>query len=175
MGAHRLTSSAGFTLVAAMVAVVIMGIMAAAMAQSWQTILKREREEELLFRGQQIRDAIAMWYKPRPGQPPTQQTRPLRDLKDLLEDPNTAATVRYLRRLYTDPITNKEFDLITDPAQGIIGVKSSSQDAPLKRGNFPDDMKDFADKDKYSDWQFNYRSKVLQQGQLRPPQGQRIQ
>jgi hypothetical protein len=38
-------------------------------------------------------------------------------------------------------------------------VSSSSQDPPLKRGNFPDDLKDFGEKDKYSDWQFSYKPK----------------
>ncbi|HEX8961341.1 MAG TPA: type II secretion system protein [Geobacteraceae bacterium] len=175
MGAHRLTSSAGFTLVAAMVAVVIIGIMLGAASQTWQTMLKRDREEELLFRGTQYRDAIAQWYKPRPGQPPTQQTRPLKDLKDLLEDPNSLETVRYLRRLYKDPITNGDFEPILGPTQEIIGVKSASQDPPLKRGNFPDDLKDFGEKDKYSDWQFNYRTQLQQQQQQQRQQQQQGQ
>src|SRR6266567_2485259 len=146
-----------------MVAVVVMGIMAGAASQSWRTIMKRDREEELLFRGGQIRDAIALWNKPPkplPGQAPRQQTRRLNDLKDLLQDPNTPETVRYLRRLYTDPITGKDFELIVDPVRGIVGVKSSSQDLPLKRDNFPDDLKAFANKDKYSDWTFDYRLKA---------------
>ena len=127
-----------------MVAVVIIGIMLGAASQSWRTIMQRELEEELLFRGGQIRDAIARWNKPPkalPGQAPIQQTHKLNDLKDLLQDPNTMETVRYLRRLYTDPITGKDFDPIIDPVKGIIGVKSSSQDPPLKQGNFPDDLK----------------------------------
>jgi type II secretory pathway pseudopilin PulG len=166
-----LESSDGFTLIAAMVAVVIIGIMAGAASQSWRTIMQRDREEELLFRGTQYRDAIAKWHKPRgtPGQPKP-PPRPLRDLRDLLQDPNTPETVRYLRRLYPDPITGKDFEVIMGDAssQGIVGVKSSSQDPPLKRGNFPDDLKAFADKDKYSDWQFNYLTPVNQPGAVRP-------
>ena len=146
-----------------MVAVVIIGIMAGAASESWRTIMKRDREEELLFRGVQYRDAIAKWQKPRgnPGQPKP-PPRPLRDLKDLLQDPNTPETVHYLRRLYTDPITGKDFELIMGDAssQGIVGVKSSSQDPPLKRDNFPDDLKSFAKKEKYSDWTFDYRLKA---------------
>jgi hypothetical protein len=119
----------------------------------------------------QYRDAIDRWNKPPkplPGQAPIQQTHKLNDLKDLLQDPNTPETVRYLRRLYIDPITNKDFDLIVDPVRGIIGVKSSSQDPPLKRDNFPDDLKTFANKDKYSDWQFNYLTTANQPGASRP-------
>jgi type II secretory pathway pseudopilin PulG len=157
-----LESSDGFTLIAAMVAVVIIGIMLGSASQSWRTIMQRDREEELLFRGMQYRDAIDRWNKPKvlPGQAPIQQTHKLNDLKDLLQDPNTMEKIHYLRRLYTDPITGKDFEPIVDPVKGIVGVKSSSQDPPLKRDNFPDDLKAFANKDKYSDWTFDYRLKA---------------
>ena len=131
-------------------------------------IIKRDREEELLFRGVQIRDAIARWNKPKtlPGQAPIQQTHKLNELKDLLQDPYSLEKIHYLRRVYTDPITGKDFDPIIDPVKGIIGVKSSSQDPPLKQGNFPDDLKSFEKKEKYSDWQFNY---LTTNQQLVPP------
>src|ERR1035438_8599896 len=91
----------GFTYLLALVIIMIMGIMLGVMGQSWKTIVQRDREEELLFRGSQIRDAITRWYKPRPGQPPP---TPLHDLKDLLEDPRSLTKIHYLRRLYTDPM-----------------------------------------------------------------------
>jgi hypothetical protein len=153
MAKNRLTSSAGFTFIAAMFLVVVMGIMLEAASQSWQTIMKREREEELLFRGGQIRDAIVRWRKPVPGR----QIMPIRDLKDLLEDPYSQQKVRYLRRVYKDPITNGDFTVIRDPALGIIGVASPSDDTPMKQDNFPTGLQDFALKTKYSDWQFVYK------------------
>ncbi|MCM2356698.1 MAG: type II secretion system GspH family protein [Geobacteraceae bacterium] len=158
-----LKSSAGFTLIAAMVMVVVIGIMLGAASQSWQTLMKREREAELLFRGSQYRDALARWYKPRPGQggqPSTQQARSPNELKDLLQDPLSQDKVRYLRRLYPDPITGKDFEPIRDANQRIIGVKSTSTDPPLKKGNFPEDLKELADKNSYSDWQFVYRQQA---------------
>jgi len=166
MRANPLKSCSGLTFIAALMMVVIMGIMLGSVVQSWTMIMQREREEELLFRGRQIRDAIARWYKPRPGLP----QRPLMDLKYLLEDPASAEKVRYLRRLYKDPITNKDFvpiiagatpgGALADIAQGIIGVKSASEAPPLKIGNFPDDLKDFSDKGRYTDWEFNARSQA---------------
>jgi Tfp pilus assembly protein PilE len=154
MRKNRLTSSAGFTFIAAMFLVVVMGIMLEAASQSWQTIMKREREEELLFRGSQIRSAIERWRKPVPGR----QIMPIRDLKDLLEDPYSQQKVRYLRRVYKDPITNQDFTVIRDPVLGIIGVASSSDAPPLKMDNFPKELQDFALKTKYSDWQFIYKT-----------------
>lgn len=145
--------------------IVIMGIMLGAVGQSWRTVTKREREEELFFRAGQIRDAITRWNKPRPGQ---HLATPLRDLKDLLKDPRSMAKVRYLRRLYTDPITGKEWTVIQDPAgtRGIIGVASSSEEEPLRKGGFPEEYADFEGKTKYSEWQFVY--KPLLPGQKKP-------
>jgi len=143
----------GHTYLAVMMMVIVMGIMLCAVGQSWHTIMQREREEELIFRGRQIRDAISHWYKPRVGE---HVATPLRDLKDLLQDPRTPQTVRYLRRLYNDPMTNGKWVIIDDPVKGIQGVASSSGDTPLKISGFPDDLKDFSGKTHYSDWRFIY-------------------
>ena len=148
-------SSDGFTYIAALLLVVVMGIMLGAASQSWTMIMKREREKELLFRGAQIKDAIAKWNKGGAGIRPM----PLRDLKDLLKDPRSTSKIRYLRRLYTDPLTNKEWTPITDPAKGIIGVQSTSEEEPLKQDftDYPADSTEFTifgGKKKYSEWLF---------------------
>ena len=153
----RYGSESGFTYITVLVVVVIIGIMLAAAGQTWTTITKRDREAELLFRGKQIRDAIERWRKPRPGGPPP---HPIVDLKDLLKSPYSLQRVRYLRRLYQDPITGKDWVIIRDPVWGIIGVASSSEAEPLKQGGFPDEFADFEGKKKYSDWQFVYRPQL---------------
>jgi type II secretory pathway pseudopilin PulG len=155
---NPLRSAAGFTYIAALMVVIIMGIMLGAVGQSWKMAADREREEELLFRGSQYRDAMIRWYKPRPGGHPT---TPLVDLKDLLKDPRSLSKVRYLRRLYKDPMSDKDWVLIKDPT-GIIGVASSSEAIPLKQGNFPKEYLAFEGKTKYSDWQFVWKSLPVQ-------------
>lgn len=160
----------GFTYLMAMMIVMVMGIMLSAVGQSWKTIMQREREEELIFRGSQIKDAITRWYNPRPGTGQHVAT-PLRDLKDLLQDPRTLTTVRYLRRLYTDPITGKEWSVITDPSKGISGVASTSQAKPLKTAGFPDDLQELSGKTRYSDWLFVY---VPVSQQAKPMGGQGV-
>ena len=162
-----LKSEGGFTYLAAIVLVMIMGIMLGIMGETWQMMMKREKEEELLFRGDQIRYGIERWNTPKPGQ---NISTPLQDLKDLLKDPRSLANMRYLRRLYTDPITGKDWTLIKDPVRGVIGVASPSEAEPVKKANFPivneklpdgvnyrpDIYKSFEGKKKYSDWQFVY-------------------
>ncbi len=143
----------GFTYLTALLLIMIMGVMLGAIGQSWKTIMQREREEELIFRGTQYKDAITRWKKPRPGQ---HVATPLRDLKDLLQDPRSLTTVRYLRRLYNDPVTGKEWKVISDPVNGIVGVASSSEDKPFKTDGFTDDLAGLNGKSSYSDWQFAY-------------------
>jgi len=150
----------GFTFLAALMVVVIMGLMLGATGQYWKTIMKREREQELLFRGLQYRNAIAAWNtRPAaPGAAPgaaTQKVIPLNDLKDLLLDPSSLQKAKYLRQLYKDPITGKDWNIIRDPGKGIIGVASTSDDVPLKT-SFAEysGLDAFANKQKYSDWRF---------------------
>ena len=182
MTRNPLRSSAGFTYIAALAMVVIMGIMLSQMAVVWSTKMKREREVELLFRGTQIRDALRRFYgftlnpygaTPQPGvtvatgtKPPVTTFQPntprINELKDLLKAPGSAGTVRYLRGSekgpnMVDPITGKDWALVKDPTtQRIIGVASTSEAAPLKQANFPFDLEpqDFEAKKKYNEWQF---------------------
>lgn len=171
-----LKSSNGFTYIAALMLVVIMGIMLGVAAQSWTMVMKREREAELLFRGKQIVEAIARWQNPTGAAGVTRPSRSLDDLSYLLKDPGSAAKVRYLRKdpktSYNDPITGKEWEVIRDNARGgIIGVASKSEEKPLKKKKFVemfyplDPQKDnylitmfkgFEGKSKYKDWQFVY-------------------
>ncbi|QEM69412.1 type II secretion system protein [Geobacter sp. FeAm09] len=143
----------GFTFLAALMIVVIMGIMLGLMGQPWKTIMKREREKELLFRGLQIRNAIGSWNMSKA------KVTPLNDLKDLLQDPRDLQKKRHLRQLYKDPMTGKEWAIIKDKtgAKGIIGVASTSEDVPLKN-SFAEysGLDGFIGKKKYSDWRFVY-------------------
>ncbi len=149
----RIQNPKGATYLMVLMIVMVMGIMLGITGQSWKQVMSREREEELLFRGLQIRDALESWHNPKPL-PGQIQPSPLNDINHLLKDPRTAGNTKYLRRLYKDPITNSEWKLIKDPVHGIIGVTSASDLKPIKQGNFPADMAAFAGKNKYSEWQF---------------------
>ena len=72
----------------------------------------------------------------------------------------------YLRKNYLDPITGKEWQLIKDPAKGITGVVSSSEQEPLKKANFPEEFKEFEGKTKYMEWQFVNRPPLAQHCRL---------
>src|SRR6185369_15703960 len=131
------TNRNGFTFLMAIFMVMIIGIMLGMTGQSWKTIMKREREKELLFRGSQIKEAIENWNNPKytvPGVAPRSGPRPqLMDLKDLLNDPTSTTRLSFLpqsydtnlddknpkcapdcakKKIYQDPITLKEWTII---------------------------------------------------------------
>ena len=155
MTKNPLRSSAGFTYIAALVMVVIVGIMIAQGAQTWSMRMKRERETELIFRGTQVRDALRLWYGfkvPAPAadgtvavlpQPTISPRGNLPELKTLLNGSDSAAKVHFLRpsnMKVHDPATGKELDweLFKDPGtQKITGVFIKSEGEPVKQANFP--------------------------------------
>jgi type II secretory pathway pseudopilin PulG len=131
-----------------------MGISLTAGGTYWSTVIKREKEKELLFRGGQIRRAIESYYNGAPGGGGTQY--PV-SLNDLLKDSRYLATQRYLRKVYLDPMTKDgQWGLVMAPGGKIKGVFSKSKEKPLKVGNFSEDNKSFEKAEKYSDWKFVY-------------------
>jgi type II secretory pathway pseudopilin PulG len=148
---HRTQS--GVTYLALLLAIALLGTMLALAGTVWQNVQQREKERELLFVGDQFRQAIGNYYESTPG---TAKQYP-KKLEELLQDNRFPNTRRYLRQLYRDPMTgSKEWGLVTGPGNVIIGVHSLSNTAPLKTGNFAKRDEGLAGKSSYSDWQFVY-------------------
>ena len=154
---YSLSTNKGFTYITAMVIVVIMGITLSMAGQYWSTVVKRDREEELLFRGDQIRKGIEIYHKWTAQKHGGKGLYP-ESLDEMVKSKFSAAPRRSLRQLYKDPVTGKaDWVFITDPAsKGVMGVRSASNEAPLKSSNFPSAYRDFEGKTKYSDWVFAY-------------------
>lgn len=145
----------GFTYIIVLLAVVLVGISLAAVGRYWSFVDKRDREEELLFRGDQYVMAIDAYFKGGHG---GANFYP-RKLEDLIKDPRSLAPKRYLRKLYIDPMTSKaDWMLIIEEKSGRIkGVKSRSKEAPIKEGGFQKLYKDFAGKKSYDEWEFIHK------------------
>jgi hypothetical protein len=120
----------------------------------WSTIVKRELEAELLYRGDQIRGAIDSYYNnPPAGQSKTYPGK----FSDLLKDPRYPNVKRHLRKWYPDPMSRgNDWVYILDASQRLKGVHSSHQGTPLKTGNFPKDYREFEQAETYADWSFIY-------------------
>ena len=141
----------GFTYVAMLFLVVLMGVALTALTELWSTTAKREREAQLLFVGGQFRKAIENY---RTANPNVGDGYP-KDFQVLLLDPNLPVVRRYLRQVYVDPMTGTtNWGLVKTPSGGIVGVYSQSKGRPLKTANFPDWAAQFADATSYSGWIF---------------------
>jgi len=139
---------AGFTYIGLMFAIAVLGITLATVGVVWSTQIRRDKEAELLWVGDQYRAAIGR-YRGFGGQLPMA-------LADLVEDPRVPLPRRFLRRVYPDPMTGKaDWMLIMAPGgTGIVGVASSSQDKPIKQANFSAVDAPFEDAQCYCDWKF---------------------
>ncbi len=150
-GEQTQRSERGFTYVGLLALVVLIGILLAAAGEVAATAAQREREAQLLWVGHEYRAAIGRYWRHKRAYPQTLQEL----LGGLPDDP---VQVRYLRRLYPDPMTNAvDWMLVPAPNGGIMGVASSSSRAPLKVGHFDEPDRDFADASTYSDWQFTFQ------------------
>ena len=145
----------GFTYIGALILVVVTGIALTSASTYWSTKVRREREAELLFRGEQIRKAIGSYYEKAP--PGWAKSYPSR-LEDLLKDPRYMKVVRHLRRIYRDPMTEDgQWGLVLDSKGRIKGVYSKSKEKPMKIGGFPKGYEGFEKAKTYQDWKFVYK------------------
>lgn len=145
----------GYAYVLLLAAVAILAVLASTASVLTSYRVKREKEEELLFRGEAYRKAIKSYYLASPG---GVKTFP-RNLEDLLADPRFPGRKRHLRSLYSEPF-GEEWSFLTAPGGGIMGVASPSREAPLKRVDFPRESAHFAAAASYADWIFRYDPKA---------------
>ena len=154
----------GFTYLGLLFAIAILGITLATVGVVWSTEIRRDKEAELLWVGNQYRAAIGQYYATG-GQYPAQ-------LADLLEDTRFPQTRRYLRKLFADPMTGKvDWQLIDLMGTGIMGVASSSQGKPIKVAGFAGRDASFKDAVCYCDWKFVYTGRYFRAPPASAPPG----
>ncbi|MDH3998477.1 MAG: hypothetical protein OET90_06520, partial [Desulfuromonadales bacterium] len=142
----------GAILLVLLVMVVVLGLGAAMAGQTWRSTMQQAREDELLWRGEQYRKAIASYYNVKHG---PQQMYPAK-LEHLLKDPRFPGVVKHIRKIYLDPMTGQDMVLVKDPAEKIIGVRSSSDLEPFRKDGFTKELEKLKDKSSYSEWEFVY-------------------
>ena len=123
---RRARGERGVLLVALIVAMTVMMILLTASAQSWTTVIRREREQELIFRGNQYIQALRLYQQEHGGQFPTK-------LEDLMEE--GPRRHRYIRQLFEDPFDKDgEWNLIF---LGPDGKSAWNPHARLSEGGIP--------------------------------------
>lgn len=150
----------GFTYLALLFAVALSGIALSAVGVMWSSERQREREQELLFVGDQFRTAIASYSLLSPGL----VKRYPATLDDMLKDNRFLGVKRHLRQIYVDPMTDgQEWGLIMAPEGGIMGVFSTSTKAPIKQSKFRDRYAGFEQQPTYAGWRFVFRPETTPQ------------
>jgi type II secretory pathway pseudopilin PulG len=143
----------GVVLLVLLLALALLAIGLVNAVDVWSMSRQRDREKELLFVGDQYRQAIQRYYSaaPRGGQRgyPT-------SLEVLLDDDRFPTPVHHLRRAYPDPITGKAEWGLLKAGDRIVGVYSLSEAAPIKQAGFSPVHQVFKDAASYKDWVFAY-------------------
>ncbi|MBI4986638.1 MAG: type II secretion system protein [Rhodocyclales bacterium] len=158
MAARSAGAQRGFSYLLVLFFVAIVGAGLAAAGQMWVTAVQREREAELLFVGNEFRQAIGRYYEATPGRVKQFPS----SLEDLLKDPRFPQARRHLRQIYVDPMSGRrDWLLVKAPQGGIMGVASASEEAPKKRSGFDGADRVFeqqalrlGEKLRYRDWEF---------------------
>ena len=113
-----------------LVAIAVMGVMMSIAMPTWRTWAQREKEAELVFRGEQYMRAIELYQRRFAGAYPT-------DIQLLIDQ-------RFLRKAFTDPMTGSEFEILTQgsvraapiqapPGAGTPGVPQPQQSGSVTR------------------------------------------
>jgi type II secretory pathway pseudopilin PulG len=169
----------GATLMVVLLMMIIMGLAAGIAGNTWKNVMQKEREEELLFRGDQYRRAIESYYKM--AYAGAQGALP-KSVDELLKDPRSLQTLRHLREAYKDPFTGEDFELVKEGGTvtglpgvaqslaGIRGVRSTSDLEPFKKDGFDEPYEEFKGAMAYRDWEFVFTpAKTGQVGAAQPP------
>jgi type II secretory pathway pseudopilin PulG len=98
----------GYAMAALLVAMSVMAVMMTVAMPVWKQMAQREKEEELIFRGQQYARAIGLFQRKSANAMP----------------PNVDVLVeqRFLRKKYKDPVTNDDFEPLTLTSQAGRGA-----------------------------------------------------
>jgi type II secretory pathway pseudopilin PulG len=114
---------------ALLVGIAVMGVLMSAILPAWKTLVQREREEELVFRGEQYARAVGLFQRKFAGAfPPS--------LDVLVQQ-------KFLRRAYKDPVTGEDFQILYQntamaiPGQGRLpgaGQPGAAGTASLRPG-----------------------------------------
>jgi type II secretory pathway pseudopilin PulG len=157
----RRAREGGFTYLAVLFLVALMGLGLAGTSELWSLASQRAHERELLWTGNQYARALKSYYDQSPGV----RQYPVR-LEDLVEDKRFPMPRHHLRQIYPDPIAHAGWGVILNSDGRIGGVRSLAGGTPLKQAGFPLRWEDFNGRSSYSDWRFIADVNLLQ---IKPP------
>jgi type II secretory pathway pseudopilin PulG len=116
------TSDRGYAMAALLVAMAVIAIVLSTTLPVFSTLARRERETELIFRGQQYARAVMLFQRKYGNALPP-------NLDVLLNE-------RFLRKQFKDPITNDDFQLV-GPGSSELALAATAAPVQAGRGGQP--------------------------------------
>lgn len=156
---HNGNDQSGFSYLLLLVWITIFALMLMKSQDLLISRFRHQQEEQLLFNGNQIREAISNYRgKDNPDQGKGSQKKegcfPTR-FEQLIKDNRSLKPLYHLRKHYADPLVPKrDWIKIFDEEGRWIGVHSSGTGHPMKKTGFADLYKEFSKAKSYQDWEF---------------------
>lgn len=162
---QRVNNERGVTYLMLMFVIVLIGIATTTAAKQWKAVVQRELEADLLAKGIEIQNALALYSATiKAGRVMPGEVYP-QTLADLTRLPKP-----YLRKVYLDPVGHGEWEYVRAPTGGIMGVRSKSRAKPFRTQGFPLVVRHFEGRGSYYDWVFQHPSPssapIVQQGAI---------
>ena len=118
----------GFSYVVVMFVIVLIGLGMTVAARQWKTMVQRELEADLLSKGIEIQNALALYSAAmKAGRVVPGEGYP-QSLADLTRLPKP-----FLRKVYAEPVGHGEWEVVRAPTGGIMGVRSKSKSKPIRQ------------------------------------------
>ncbi|HEV2172167.1 MAG TPA: type II secretion system protein [Nitrospira sp.] len=150
-GIGRMSDERGVTYLMLMIVIVLIGIATTAAAKQWKVMVQRELEADLLSKGIEIQNALALYSATmKAGRVMQGEVYP-QSLADLTRLPKP-----FLRKVYSDPMGHGEWEYLRAPTGGIMGVRSRSRATPFRKHDFPLEVRHFEGRASYHEWIFQY-------------------
>jgi hypothetical protein len=144
-------SERGVTYLFLMFAIVLIGLSTTAAAKQWKAMVQRELEADLLSKGIEIQNALALYSATmKAGRVTPGEIYP-QSLAELTRLPKP-----FLRKAYADPMSHGDWEYVRSPTGGIMGVRSKSRGTPFKKHDFPQVVRHLEGRASYHDWIFQH-------------------
>lgn len=141
----------GFTFVWVLMALAVFSLGLALIGPRWSDDARRDRERELLRVGNLYAQAIAAFHAATPGSIKNYPPK----LENLVIDDRMLSTVRYLRKLYPDPIDpSRPWGIVLGPDGTVRGLYSQSDATPMNAEAIELGNLKLSAARRYSDWKF---------------------
>jgi type II secretory pathway pseudopilin PulG len=148
---YWLHNERGITYLFLMFAIVLIGLSTTAAARQWKAMVQRELEADLLSKGIEIQNALALYSATmKAGRVTPAEVYP-QSLAELTRLPKP-----FLRKAYADPMFHGDWDYVRSPTGGIMGVRSKSRGMPFKKHDFPQVIRHLEGRTSYSEWIFQH-------------------